>query len=110
MCPVFLKEGETGTELIALAFIGVFWPAFLFNGMNITLASILTAMHKPLPSAVIALSRSLVLPGLGLLLLPHWLGDRGIFIAIPLAEALTFAVALVLVARNRPARIVAALD
>jgi putative MATE family efflux protein len=105
----FLKEGETGTELIALAFIGVFWPAFLFNGMNITLASILTAMHKPLPSAIIALSRSLVLPGLGLLLLPRWFGDRGIFLAIPLAEALTFAVALLLIARNRPARVVAAL-
>ena len=105
----FLVEGEEATEVIALAFIALFWPAFLFNGMNITLASYFTAMHKPLQSAAIALSRSLVLPGLGLLLLPRWMGDRGVFLSIPLAEVLTFVFALLLVNQNRPARLVAEL-
>jgi len=103
---VFLREGEGSTEAIALAFIAVFWPAFLFNGMNITLASCFTALHKPLQSAVIAVSRSLVLPAAGLWLLPLWLGDKGIYMAIPLAEAGTFLLALVLVARNPPSKIV----
>jgi putative MATE family efflux protein len=107
---IFLREGESGTETIAVAFIAVFWPAFLFNGMNITLASYFTALHKPMQSAAIAISRSLLLPGLGLLILPYWLGDKGIFISIPLAEALTFALALLLVSLNRPSKIVAALD
>jgi len=31
---IFLGEGEAETEAIALAFIAVFWPAFLFNGAN----------------------------------------------------------------------------
>jgi len=106
---IFLSEGESSTEAIALSFIAVFWPAFLFNGVNITLASYFTALHKPLQSATIAVSRSLVLPGIGLLTLPMWLGDTGIFVAIPVAEALTFGVALILVALNRPSRIVAAL-
>ena len=103
---IFLKEGETSTEMIALAFIAVFWPAFLFNGVNITLASYFTAMHKPIQSAVIAISRSLVFPALGILLLPLWLGDLGVFIAIPIAEAITLIVALTLAFYNRPVDIV----
>jgi Na+-driven multidrug efflux pump len=102
----FLREGETETETIALAFIAVFWPAFLMNGVNITLGSYFTALHKPLQSAAIALSRSLVYPALGVLILPLWLGDLGIFIAVPLAEALTLITALILVSRYRPARII----
>ncbi len=107
---IFLAEGEVEAEAIALAFIAVFWPAFLFNGVNITLASYFTALHKPIHSAVIALSRSLVLPAIGVLLLPLWLGDNGIFVAVPVAEALTLVVALILVSLNRPSRIVANLE
>jgi Na+-driven multidrug efflux pump len=102
---VFLREGENETEKIALAYIAVFWPAFLFNGANITLSSYFTALHKPLQSAAIAISRSLVLPAMGIMLLPRWFGDTGVFITSPLAEALTFGFALLLVAlqtsRNR---------
>jgi putative MATE family efflux protein len=99
---LFLREGEDSTVEIALTFIALFWPAFLFNGMNITLASYFTALHKPLQSAAIAVSRSLVLPALGLFLLPFWFGDHGVYLAIPVAEALTFVLAVVLVSQNRP--------
>ena len=97
MVGLFLGDAEDETLGIALEFIAWFWPAFLFNGMNLTFASYFTALHRPVPSAAIALSRSLLLPAAGLLLLPLWLGDRGIFLAIPLAEAMTFAFALGLV-------------
>jgi len=110
MISLFLREGEDQTVEIALEFIALFWPAFLFNGMNITLASYFTALHKPVQSAAIAVSRSLILPIIGLLLLPRWLGDIGIFITIPLAEGITLALALALVLLNRPSHIVAALD
>jgi hypothetical protein len=97
MVGLFLGEADDETLGIALEFIAWFWPAFLFNGMNLTLASYFTALHRPVPSAAIALARSLLLPAAGLLLLPTWLGDRGIFVAIPLAEAITFGFALALV-------------
>jgi hypothetical protein len=42
---------------------------------------------------------------LGLLFLPLWLGDEGVFLAIPVAEAATFILAVVLVSKNRPASI-----
>ncbi len=103
---MFLREGEDKTVEIALAFISVFWPAFIFNGMNITMASYFTALHKPVQSTVIALSRSLVLPALGLILLPIWFGDMGVYIAIPIAEALTFLFALLLLFIYRPVTIV----
>jgi Na+-driven multidrug efflux pump len=106
MISMFLREGEDQTVEIALEFIALFWPAFLFNGMNITLASYFTALHKPIQSVAIALSRSLVLPALGLLLLPVWFGATGIYIAIPLAEALTFILALVLVRKYSPTKII----
>ena len=107
---LFLGDNEVEAVSIAIEFIALFWPAFLFNGMNITLASYFTALHKPLQSATIAISRSLLLPVMGLLLLPIWFGDRGIYMTIPIAEALTFILALVLVSRHRPAKITAALD
>ncbi len=103
---LFLREGEDHTVEIALTFIALFWPAFLFNGMNITMASYFTALHKPLLSASIAVSRSLVLPALGLLLLPFWFGDDGVYMAIPLAEGLTFIMAIILVSRNRPSNLI----
>lgn len=107
---IFLADGEGETMAIALEFVAYFWPAFLFLGVNITLASSFTAMHKPLQSVVIALSRSLVLPGLGLLLLPMFFGDKGVYLVIPVAEGITFLLTLILVASYRPSRIVAALD
>jgi len=99
---LFLRAGEDHTFEIALTFVALFWPAFLFNGMNITLASYFTSLHKPLQSAAIAVSRSLILPVLGLALLPLWFGDDGVFLAIPVAEAIAFILAIVLVKRNRP--------
>ncbi|MFK7831222.1 MAG: MATE family efflux transporter [Congregibacter sp.] len=99
---LFLREGEQGTLSIALAFVSLFWPAFLLNGTNITLASYFTALHRPMASATIALSRSFILPGLGLLFLPLWMGDSGVYLAIPIAELITFALALILVLRVKP--------
>ncbi|WP_439107141.1 MATE family efflux transporter [Congregibacter sp.] len=102
MIGLFLRSDEQATAVIALLFISYFWPTFLLNGTNITLASYFTALHRPVPSALIAISRSLVLPGIGLLLLPLWFGDAGVYLAIPLAELLTLVLAVILVFRINP--------
>ena len=105
---LFLNNDESSTINIALAFMAIFWPAVIFNGLNITLTSYFTAMHKPLESAIIAFSRSLILPGLFLLTLPRWFGDAGIYASIPLAEMFTFFITLYLLSKNRPSKLVAA--
>ncbi len=102
---LFLSEGEEATTAIALLFMAVFWPAVIFNGMNISLTSYFTAMHRPVKSAIIAFSRSLILPAICLLSLPYFWGDTGIYLSIPIAEALTFILCLVLLARNSPSRL-----
>jgi len=99
---LFLRAGEDHTFEIAMTFAALFWPAFLFNGMNITLASYFTSLHRPLQSASIAVARSLLLPVLGLALLPIWFGDDGVFLVIPIAEAIAFILAIALVNRHRP--------
>lgn len=91
---IFLEADEINTRIIAAEFMLYLWPAFLFIGLNILLTVYFTSMHKPLESTYIAFLRSFVLPAAGLLILPIWLGDVGMFLALPLAEALTFIAAL----------------
>ncbi|MPM86889.1 hypothetical protein SDC9_133982 [bioreactor metagenome] len=63
-------------------------------------------MQKPIHSAAVAISRSLVLPALFLFVLPLFFGEKGIFMAIPLAELATFILALILFMPNTPFKIV----
>ena len=99
-------SADSTTAILADRFLGILWPLFLINGVNVLLSVYLTAMHRPLPSAMVALSRSLVLPGLLLVLIatlaPHW----PLLVALPLAEWLTFALALALFMRASPHRLI----
>ncbi|MCK5775652.1 MAG: MATE family efflux transporter, partial [Bacteroidales bacterium] len=57
---LFLEQKDINTIQIILIFLSLVWPAFLFNGSNMVISAYFTAMHKPLQSAIIAFSRSLV--------------------------------------------------
>jgi Na+-driven multidrug efflux pump len=103
---VFLDEGDEGTAAIAVRFLSYLWPAFLFNGLNILISGYLTSMQKPVQSAFIAFSRSFALPAGLLLLLPIWLGDTGIYLTLPLAEAFTFVLSLTFFVQNMPGRLI----
>mgnify|MGYP000031650558 CR=1 FL=1 len=91
---IFLDEKDGKSTKIILEFASVVWPVFLFNGINLVISAYFTAIHKPLPSAVIALCRSLVLPVIFILILPQFFGQKGIYLAIPFAEFFTFIMAL----------------
>ncbi|MCC5881125.1 MAG: MATE family efflux transporter [Halomonas sp.] len=93
------------TAQLADGFLIVLWPLFLINGLNVLLSVYLTAMHKPLPSAAVALARSLLLPALLLLTIANFFPQWPLLVALPLAEWLTFALALALFLRFRPARL-----
>lgn len=86
------------------------WPLFLVNGVNVILSCYLTAIHQPTPSAIVAALRGLVLPGcllLGLTYLFDQAGFRGrvsqwsFLWALPLAEWITFFVAIFFCRRHR---------
>ena len=105
---LFLDQEDGKTIEVTRLFISLFWPAFLFNGLNIVCSAYFTAMHKPFHSAAVAISRSLVLPVILLLTLPIFLGDTGVFIAIPVTELLTFILACILFREQKPAAVVIA--
>ncbi|MBT6329566.1 MAG: MATE family efflux transporter [Kordiimonadaceae bacterium] len=107
---IFLDMGELRTREIANSFMYFLWPAFLFVGLNLLLSVYFTSMHKPFQSTSIAFCRSFILPALALLLLPLWIGDVGMFLALPLSEALTFVVAVAFYLKSKPHDIIAAAD
>ncbi|MCK0163391.1 MATE family efflux transporter [Marinobacter sp. S6332] len=90
---------------LADRFLTILWPLFLVNGMNVFLSVYLTATHHALPSAVVAFSRSLVLPALLLVAIARFAPDWPLLLALPLAEWLTFGLALALFLHFRPQRL-----
>lgn len=66
------------------------------------ISAYLTAIHKPLASMVIALSRSLIFPVFFIVMLPFVFDKNGIFMAIPMAEAVSFIIAMSLFRKFSP--------
>lgn len=106
------EDAAIVAEASRLAF--AVWPLFLVNGVNVILSCYLTAIHKPTPSAIVATLRGLVLPACLLLGLAHLFGQAAFrdnvsqwsFLwALPLAEWITLAVAIVFCLRFRPDRL-----
>jgi putative MATE family efflux protein len=103
---LFVDESNS-IETVALAneFVTYVWPLFLFAGFNMLMSGYLTAIHLPFQSGLVALCRSLLLPvGFGVLLYYIW-SDYYFVIALPIAEGLTFVLALAIFLRHRPARL-----
>lgn len=67
----------------------LFSICFLFLGVNIFISGLYTSIGSGLVSAAISVSRSLVFVCIALLVLPKLLGLKGIWLAIPMAEACT---------------------
>lgn len=107
MAGAFINNDEHATLAMTLSIIAVVWPVFLFNGINIAISGYFTGMHCATQSALIALSRSLVLPLTFILLFRKMFGLEGVFIALPTAEAFTVVLSVVLFCRARPAVLVA---
>jgi len=105
---MFLEKKDTHSIEIIYVFLALIWPAFLFNGSNMVISAYFTAMHKPLPSATIAILRSLILPILFITLLPLFFEQKGIYLAIPFAEFFTFFIALFFLYRASPKHMIRA--
>ena len=103
---LFLQDDAVESQQLSAQFILLVWPLFVVNGLNVTLSVYLTAMQKPLPSMLVALTRGLVLPAALLLLFVALLPDKQFLIALPLAEWLTFIFALVLCWKYSPSNII----
>ena len=103
---IFLEDTNYKTKQIVLSFATFIWIAFLFNGINLVISAYLTAIHKPLASMIIAVSRSFIFPIFFIFTLPFFFDLDGIFMAIPMAEFMTFIIGIILFKKFSPKKII----
>lgn len=99
LAALFLPN-DPAVALLATEFMGVYKWGFLFAGMTMGFVCYFTGLQRPPLAIAISLSRSLIFPVLFLLLLPRLWGNFGVFAAIPMAEACTFTLAVLLWRRH----------
>lgn len=106
----FLETDAVQVAGLASEMLLLIWPIFLINGVNIVLGCYMTAMHQPRAAAMIATTRSLLLPCSLLFALYYFLHrwqPLAIYVehwsflaALPLAEWGTFLLAVTLKLRH----------
>ncbi|WP_028865881.1 MATE family efflux transporter [Psychromonas aquimarina] len=86
------EEAALATQALLL-----FYPATAFMGANLLLGAYFQSLEKVKTAANLGLIRGFVLVAVFLMLLPEFFGLTGVWLAIPLAELLTFLIALPLI-------------
>ena len=74
--------------------LSLFSYSFLFSGLNIFASALFTALSNGRVSAILSFLRTFCFLSLGILLLPRIWGITGLWLAVPLAEALAFFLSL----------------
>lgn len=78
-------------NVYTIAYFGLklFSFGFLIIGVNIFMSNLFTSIGNGKISAIISISRSLVFVSICIIILPYFIGVNGIWLAIPIAEAIT---------------------
>ncbi len=97
---LFLGKADGGSMPIAVEGLRLFSIGFLLNGYNMLASCWFTSIGRAGASLLVSSLRSLLLLGALLIVLPPVLGVTGVWLAAPIAEILTFAVALPMTRRR----------
>ena len=97
---IFIPVENEATKL-ADNFMYVVKYLYLFGGINIVFTAYFTGLLQATASAVVAIMRSLVMPISLLIVLPKFWDSQGVALALPLAEAFTLLVALLIALRMK---------
>ncbi len=89
-------DRDTDTFALATDGLRIFSIGFVFLGFNIFASSMFTAFSNGKISALISFLRTLVFICVFLIILPKYWGVTGVWLAVPIAELLTFLVVLIL--------------
>lgn len=95
VCRMFVTPTQELLSLSGVA-IRIYFPGFLFMGLNLVYNSYFQSIHRPKASLLISLLRGLILIGVCVFTLPQLLDLNGIWASYPVAEFLTFLTALVI--------------
>jgi len=93
-------KGDIDLTHLALEAAGYFVFAYIISFINIISSSFHTAIEKPMESAGIALLRSLVLVSFFLFILPKFMGEKGIWLAVPVAEGVCLFISLFMMKKS----------
>lgn len=85
---IFVKKGSN-PYLIALGGFPLFALSYIFAGINIYASALFTALGNGKVSAVISMARTFLFLVSGILILPSYIGIKGVWLSVPLAELLT---------------------
>lgn len=87
--------------LIAIEGFPYFATGFLFFILNLIAIGYFQSIEKVVPATLFAILRGALFMIPSFLLLPQWLGSEGMWLAVPLTEALTFVVVVTYFVANR---------
>lgn len=93
-------EGDAELNALAITAASYITIHYLFSFVNIIATSFHTAIERPLESVIIALCRSIVFVLIPLFTLTPLIGQLGIWLSMPIAEALTLAISIPLMSRS----------
>ena len=103
----FNSENNLELYLIAKEGMRIYFSSFLIAGVNITIISYFSAKAKARPSFIISLMRGIMLIPPILFIFASNMGINGVWMTIPIAELITFiiAVSLLVLERNKSRQI-----
>ena len=97
---IFCPE-DSAVYQIALDGFSIFSFSFLLCGFNIFTSAAFTALSNGKISALLSFLRTFGFITAGLAFLPHFLGIPGVWLAVPLAEAVTMVIALIFLSKEK---------
>lgn len=93
---LFNSEGDKVLLSMAIGGINIYFSAFIFMGINIVTTSFFASINKPKESFAISMIRGLIIVMPLILLLPNFLGMTGVWLTIPLSEAITLFISIII--------------
>ena len=92
---------ESAVYRITYAGIKIYSLAFILMGINIFVSALFTALSDGKASAIISFTRTFLFLVAMILLLPHIVGELGVWLAVPVAEALGMLVSITYLIKDR---------
>ncbi len=97
---LFLEQGTTAYTLTVDGFY-IFALGFAFSGINIFASGLFTAYSNGKISAFISFLRTFFFISASILILPHFIGLTGVWLAVPLAECFSFVMSVFFMQKYR---------
>ncbi|MDO4541348.1 MAG: MATE family efflux transporter [Bacillota bacterium] len=97
---IFAPPG-TGVYELAAGGFRIFSVCFILVGFNVFASALFTALNNGKISAIISFLRTFIFISAVILILPEFIGVTGVWLAVPIGEALAFALSLFMILKKK---------